>query len=66
MTTPDNNTPTSLDELIANLPKEMRGSPLTIGHFFDFMALLLKSHKALKLRVAQLEQQAKQGRAEHG
>lgn len=58
MTTPNNNAPSSFEKLVASVPKEMRSSPLSIGKFFDFMAVILKSQAALKQRIAQLEQQA--------
>lgn len=42
--------------MVANVPENMRGQPLTVGNFLRFMELLINSNKALKKRVVQLEE----------
>jgi hypothetical protein len=58
--------PTSFEDIIAGVPKEMHGRPLTFGYFLSFMSLLVKANKALQQRVAQLEQQASAKGGGHG
>lgn len=58
--------PTSFEDIIAGVPKEMHGRPLTIGYFLSFMSLLVKANKALQQRVAQLEQQVHGKEDDHG
>ncbi|MGN6739601.1 hypothetical protein [Dyella sp.] len=59
-------TPMSFEDIIAGVPKEMHGRPLTIGHFLSFMSLLVKANKTLQQRVTQLEQQAGKSGSGHG
>jgi len=58
--------PMSFEDIIAGVPKEMHGRPLTIGYFLSFMSLLVKANKALQQRVAQLEQQVRAKEDGHG
>lgn len=48
--------PKSFEHMLAQVPENMRGQPLTMGQFLRFMDLLINANKALKKRVAQLEE----------
>jgi len=58
--------PTSFEDIIAGVPKEMYARPLTVGNFFKFMSLLVTANKELQRRVAQLERQANAKGGGHG
>lgn len=58
--------PKSWDEIAAQMPAQVRNSTLTVGGFYDLLAPIIKSHKQLKQRVAQLEKQASGSGGDHG
>lgn len=48
----------SWEEIASLIPEQVHSSPLTVGRFYDLLAPIVKSHKELQQRVAQLERQA--------
>lgn len=48
--------PRSFEHMLSEVPENMRSQPLTMGQFLRFMDLLVHANKALKKRVAQLEE----------
>ena len=58
--------PKSFEHMLAQVPENMRGQPLTMGQFLRFMDLLVNANKALKKRVAQLEEKVNDQGEGHG
>ena len=58
--------PRSFEHVLAQVPENMRGQPLTMGQFLRFMELLINSNKALKKRIVQLEEKVNGQDGDHG